>query len=344
MGERVLSALHKVVEGKGLTKGEAREVMREIMRGKASSAQIAGLLVALRMKGEAPEEIAGMALAMREGAIKVRTKREPLIDTCGTGGDGAGTFNISTLAAVVAASCGAAVAKHGNRSVSSKCGSADLMEALGVNLDLGPEALGKCLDEVGIAFLFAPKLHPAMKQAMGPRKELGMRTVFNVLGPLTNPAGARRQLLGVFSAELVPKLAEVLSLLGAERAWVVHSRDGLDEISLAQPTLVAEIEGGKIRTFEVAPEDVGLRRCKFEDLLGGSLKENVEIARSVLSGEPSPQRDCVALNAGAALYIAGLCSTLREGVEAALWALDAGRARAKLEELVNFTSREGARS
>ena len=339
-----MRALHKIVEGGSLAREEAREAMREIMRGEATPAQIAGLLVALRMKGEAPEEIAGLAEAMREGAVKVRTQRGPLLDTCGTGGDGAGTFNVSTLAAIVCASCGAAVAKHGNRSVSSKCGSADLMEALGVNLDLDADALGRCLDEVGLAFLFAPKLHPAMKHAMGPRRELGMRTVFNVLGPLTNPAGARRQLLGVFSAELAPKLARVLALLGAERAWVVHSRDGLDEISLAAPTFVAEVgESGEVGTFEVRPEELGIRRGRFEDMLGGGLEENVEIAREVLSGRPSPQRDWVALNAGAALYVAGLCSTPREGVEMALSALESGRARAKLEELVEFTQREASR-
>lgn len=336
-----MKVLHKVVEGKSLSREEAKGAMREIMRGEATPAQIAGLLVALRMKGEEAEEIAGFAEAMRESAVKVRARAGPLLDTCGTGGDSAGTFNVSTMAAIVSSSCGAVVAKHGNRSVSSKCGSADLMEALGVNLELDAEALGRCLDQVGIAFLFAPKLHPAMRHVMGPRRELGMRTVFNVLGPLTNPADAKRQLLGVFSAKWVVKLAEVLALLGAERAWVVHSLDGLDEISLSSPTLVAEVEGGKVvRTFEVRPEELGVQRGRFEDMLGGELEENVEIARSVLSGKSSPQRDWVALNAGSALYIAGLARTPKEGVEMALQALESGKAKEKLDDLVEFTQRE----
>ncbi len=336
----IQQALREVVEGRSLSRHQAREVMAEIMRGEATPAQIAGLLVALRMKGETPEEIAGFAEAMREKAVKVKTSRSPLLDTCGTGGDGAHTFNISTLTALTVAACGVAVAKHGNRSVSSKCGSADLMEALGVNLDLDAERLSRCLDEVGIAFLFAPKLHPAMKHAMGPRRELGMRTVFNLLGPLTNPAGARRQLLGVFDASLVHKIAEVLRFLGAEKAWVVHSKDGLDEVSLAAPTLVAEADPEGVRSFEISPEEVGLKRCRFDDLVGGDLERNLEIARMVLEGTPSPQRDCVAFNAGAALYVAGVCDSPRKGVEMALEALESGKVKRKLDELVRFTRGE----
>ena len=316
----------------------AKASMEQVLAGDATSAQIAGLAVALRMKGETPDEIAGMAMALRGRVGPIRTRRSPLLDTCGTGGDNAGTFNISTSAAIVAASCGVAVAKHGNRAVSSRTGSADVLEHLGVRIDLTPESAGRSLDLLGITFLFAPNYHTALRHAAGPRRELGIRTVFNVLGPLTNPAGATRQLLGVYSDTMVRPVADVLSRLGSERAWVVHGRDGLDELTLFASTHVAELADGKIREFDVNPADFGLAATDRAALAGGDAAANADTIRRVLDGEQGPARDVVVLNAGAALVVAGTVTELRDGIEQSAAAIDSGRARAKLAELAAFRS------
>ncbi len=331
----IQEAIRKVVDGKDLGAEEADAVFGEIMDGEASPAQIAGLITALRMKGETPAEIAAGARAMRARVTPVRTRRSPVIDTCGTGGDAAGTINISSLAALVAAGAGAAVAKHGNRSVSSRCGSADLYQELGVNIDIGADTMGRCLDEARIAFLFAPKLHPAMKHAIGPRRELGIRTIFNILGPLTNPAGATRCLLGVYSEDLVPLIAGALAELGAEHALVVHGADGLDEISLTGPTLAAEVRAGEgVRRRDLSPEDFGLSPCSAEELRGGDPSYNARRARAILAGEESGgARDTVAANAAAALYVAGAASDLTEGMQRAIEAIDSGAAAECLETL-----------
>jgi anthranilate phosphoribosyltransferase len=330
--------LLKLVEGRNLSGGEAFDLMNLVMSGEATEAQIGGLLVALRAKGETVEEITGLARAMRGKALKVQVKsEEALLDTCGTGGDTLDTFNISSGAAVVAAAGGAKVAKHGNRSVSSKCGSADVFEALGVKLDPGPDKVASCIEEVGIGFLFAPLFHPAMKFAVKPRRELGMRTVFNLLGPLTNPAGAKTQLLGVFSKEWTEPLARVLSALGTERAWVVHSLDGMDEISLCGPTQVSEANKGEVRTFLLNPEEVGFQRCAPTDLVGGDVRENADMLLNILGGEEGPRTDAVILNAAAALFIAGKAGSIQDGVALARNAISSGAARATLERLVAAT-------
>ncbi|PZN13221.1 MAG: anthranilate phosphoribosyltransferase [Bacillota bacterium] len=330
-------ALERVLAGGNLTAEEAERAMDAIMSGEATPAQVAGYLIALRMKGETPAEIAGSARAMRRHATRVVTRRQGVVDTCGTGGDGSHTFNISTLAAIVVAAAGAPVAKHGNRSVSSRCGSADVLEALGVRLDLEPDDLGRCLDEIGLVFLFAPRLHGAMRHAAGPRRELGVRTIFNLLGPLTNPVGARYQLLGVYAPELVEPIARVLAELGVERALVVHGQPGLDEISVCGPTLVARVEGGDIRLQRVEPADVGLPVYPVEALAGGDASENAAIARRILAGERGPRRDAVLLNAAGALLAAGLAGDLREGMDIAARCIDSGAAGEKLEELVRLT-------
>ncbi|HEY8393471.1 MAG TPA: anthranilate phosphoribosyltransferase [Thermaerobacter sp.] len=333
----VKEALERVLAGHDLTAGEAERVMDAIMSGEATPAQVAGYLIALRMKGETPAEIAGSARAMRRHATRVVTRHQGVVDTCGTGGDGSHTFNISTLAAIVVAAAGAPVAKHGNRSVSSRCGSADVLEALGVRLDLDPADLGRCLDEIGFVFLFAPRLHGAMRHAAGPRRELGVRTIFNLLGPLTNPVGARYQLLGVYAPELVEPIARVLAELGIERALVVHGAPGLDEISVCGPTLVGRVEGGDVRLERIEPADVGLPVYPVEALAGGDAGENAAIARRILAGERGPRRDAVVLNAAGALVAAGLAGDLREGMEMAGRCLDSGAAEAKLAELVRWT-------
>jgi anthranilate phosphoribosyltransferase len=326
------SALRKVVEGARLESAEARAAFEEIMEGEVPPARLAAFLVALRMRGETVTEIAAFARVMRERAMPVRTDRPLLIDTCGTGGDGSGTFNISTLAAVVAAAAGAPVAKHGNRSVSSRCGSADLLQGLGIAVDAPVEAVERSIREIGIGFLFAPALHGAMRHAAQVRRDLGLRTVFNLLGPLTNPAGARCQLVGVFDPDRVETLALVLRELGSERAMVVHG-DGLDEITLHAPTRVAELENGQVRTYTLAPEDAGLSRARLKDLAGGDVRENVAIARRVLEGERGPRRDVVLLNAAAALRVAGRSDDLREGAALAARAIDSGEAARLLERL-----------
>jgi anthranilate phosphoribosyltransferase len=293
------------------------------------------------MKGETAEEITGAAMAMRERVTPLHVDRDGLVDTCGTGGDGRGTFNISTVAALVAAGAGAAVAKHGNRAVSSSCGSADLLTALGVEIDLDAERMANVLRLTGIAFLFAPKLHPAMGAVVGVRRELGVRTIFNVLGPLTNPAFARRQVLGVYSDHLVELLARVLLALGAEHALVVHSRDGLDEISVSAPTHVCEVRGGALRSFEITPEEIGLPRHDIGAIAGGDSAENARIALAVLGGEPGARQDIVVANAGAALYVSGAAKSVREGVALARESIVGGSARRKLDELIAATRKAG---
>jgi len=311
----------------------ARASMEQILDGYATPAQIGALAIALRMKGETPEEIAAMAEAMRERVPPIRSKRAPLLDTCGTGGDNAGTFNISTTTAIVAASCGVAVAKHGNRAVSSRAGSADVLESLGVGLDLTPESAAHSLDVLGISFLFAPNYHAALRHAARPRRELGVRTVLDLLGPLTNPAGARHQLVGVFANRLVPRIAEVLRLLGSERAWVVHGLDGLDELTVFGRSHVAELSDGAVREFEVDPAPLGLAHDDREGIAGGDATANAERIRAVLAGEKGAARDIVVLNAGAALVVAGMADELAAGVVQAQQAIDSGKAAAKLAAL-----------
>ncbi|HYT69481.1 MAG TPA: anthranilate phosphoribosyltransferase [Vicinamibacterales bacterium] len=320
-----------------LTVDEAAGAMEAIMDGQAAPSQIAGLLVGLAMKGERPDEIVGLARTMRARATKLSRSFAPVFDTCGTGGDGAHTFNVSTVAALVLAACGVRVAKHGNRSASSRCGSADLFEELGVNVSATPPIVERCLDEAGIAFLFAQVFHPSMRHAAPTRKELGVRTAFNLLGPLTNPAGASRQLVGVSRPELTELVARSLAQLGAERAWVVHGADGLDEISTTGYTKVSECRGGAVNTFYLHPADVGLAKSAPATLRGGDARENATIARDVLSGRPGAPRDIVLLNAGASLLIAGRVPTIPEGIAQAAEAIDSGRAAAVLDTLIRVS-------
>jgi len=339
----ILLALDKVVAGEDLGRSEAEAAMEEILAGRATDAQIAGLLTALRMKGETVEELVGFATAMRRHALPIfpagrAPKGQMLVDTCGTGGDASGTFNVSTAAAFVIAGAGARVAKHGNRSISSQCGSADALEALGVNLMLPAERVGEAIEQVGIGFLFAPVLHTAMQHAMKARRDLRMRTVFNLLGPLTNPAGASAHVLGVFEAGLTELLARALAELGVERGFVVHGADGLDEISLSAETYVAELRDGTVRSYTVVPEDFGLRRAPREALAGGDAKTNARIIRRILDGELGPRREIVQANAAAALVAAERAADFLEGVCVAAESIDSGAARAKLDQLVKFTN------
>lgn len=332
-------AISKVVERTDLTESEITEAMNQIMEGGATPAQIGALLTGLRMKSETVTEISEAASVMRQKAIRIPVSLksdEVLVDTCGTGGDAAQTFNVSTAAAFVVAGAGIKVAKHGNRSVSSRCGSADVLEALGVDLSLSPEQAARAVETVGIGFLFAPALHPAMKYAIGPRREIGIRTIFNVLGPLTNPAGANVQIMGVYDPGLTRILAEVLGRLGSRKAWVVHGEGGFDELSLTGSTRVGQWDGQDVSEFTVTPEDAGLKRCRPEDLAGGDATENAEILRSILAGEKGPGRDMVILNAGAAIYLADMEATLRSGVVKAADSIDSGSAAARLEELIRF--------
>jgi anthranilate phosphoribosyltransferase len=333
----VQEALARLLDGRDLNRAQAREVMGEIMRGDATPAQIGGFLVALRLKGETAGEIAGCAEAMRAHVLAVRPKREDLVDTAGTGGDGAGTFNISTAAALVAAAAGAGVAKHGNRAVSSSSGSADVLEALGFELELPADRIERSIDQLGFGFLFAPSHHPAMRHAAPVRRELAARTVFNVLGPLTNPAGARAQVVGVYSPELVPTIAKVLAQLGARRAFVVHGAGGIDELSPAGANLVCEVSGGRVRRREIDPRDFGVPRCKPAELAGGSPAENAATIRQVFAGEAGPKREAVLLNAGGAIAAAGHARDLEEGYRAAAEAVDSGAAGERLEELIVFS-------
>ncbi len=331
----IREAIAKIVDGGSLTAEEATAVMGEIMDGHATPAQIGALVTALRMKGETPEEIAGFAVAMRERAHRIEPKVPVFVDVVGTGGDGSGTFNISTVAAFVVAGSGVPVAKHNNRAVSSRCGSADLLEALGVPADVEPDHARRAIEEVGIGFLFAPRFHPAMRHAAGPRREIGIRTVFNVLGPLTNPAGARHQVVGVYHASLVEPIARVLQQLGARHAFVVHG-DGMDELAPSGPSHVAEVRGGQVRTFELRPEDAGLPCHPTQAVRGGEASQNARLALSVLRGERGAHRDVVLLNAAAALVAAGACSDLREAAERAAESIDRGAALGKLEQLRHF--------
>jgi anthranilate phosphoribosyltransferase len=326
--------LEKLHRRQDLTTDEAAAAMSEIMEGRAQPAQIAGFLVALGMKGERPAEIVGLAKTMRQRATKLSRTFSPVFDTCGTGGDRAHTFNVSTVAALVVAACGVRVAKHGNRSVSSRCGSADVFEALGVNITATPDVVERCLERAGIAFFFAPTFHPSMRHAGPTRKELGIRTAFNLLGPLTNPAGPSRQLVGVPRPELTELVARSLELLGSERAWVVHGADGLDEISTTGYTKVSECRNGAVNTFYVHPSDVALPKATPESLKGGDAATNAAIARRILDGEKGEPRDIVLFNTAVSLLIAGVVSTIPEGLARAAAALDEGRAAAVLDALV----------
>ena len=355
----ILDALHRLANhSESLNRAEARDVMAEVLSGKCTDAQIAALLIALRMKGETVEEIVGFAEAIRAAAAPLpiappealavtgtgrealaeECENDSLIDTSGTGGDASGTFNISTATALVTAGAGVRVAKHGNRSISSKCGSADVIEALGINIQLSPERSAQCLREIGICFLFAPNLHPAMKQVQGVRRELKMRTMFNLLGPLTNPARASGQVVGVYSLDLVEKLAEALSMLGLRRALVVHGLDGLDEITITGKTRIAEAREGSVRSYEVEPEEFGMEPATLQEIAGGDAEENAEIIRAVLGGEKSARRDVVLLNAAAALVAAGRAEHVAQAIPIAAKSIDAGAAAAKLAALVQFSS------
>ena len=330
----IQEAIAKVIEGKDLRRDEMTDAMNQIMSGEATDAQIGAFLIALRVKGESVEEIAGAASVMREKATPIATKHDVIVDTCGTGGDHSGTFNISTTAAFVAAGAGLCVAKHGNRSVTSQSGSADVLSALGVNIEASPETVSRCLDDVGIGFLFAISLHGAMKYAIGPRREIGARTIFNALGPLSNPAGAKRQVVGVYSAALTETLAGVLATLGSERAFVVHGSDGLDEMTLTGPTRVSELKAGSVSTYDVLPGDFGLAQASADALKGGDADYNAEITRAILNGEEGPRRDIVLLNAAAAIVAGDKASDLNEGVQVAAEVIDSGKALEKLEGLV----------
>jgi anthranilate phosphoribosyltransferase len=354
----ILDAIHRLANSnESLNREEARTVMAEVLAGKCTDAQIAAMLIALRMKGETVEEIVGFAEAIRAAAAPLPIERagaanalavtgtgrdalaeESLVDTSGTGGDASGTFNISTATALVTAGAGVRVAKHGNRSISSKCGSADVVEALGINIQLSPEQAAQCLRQVGICFLYAPNLHPAMKQVQGVRRELRMRTMFNLLGPLTNPARASGQVVGVYSLDLVEKLAEALSMLGLRRALVVHGLDGLDEITITGKTRVAEAREGSVRSYEVEPEEFGMRLASMQEIAGGDAGENAAIIRAVLSGEKSPRRDIVVLNAAAALVAAGNADHIAGALPLATRSIDSGAAAGKLDALVRFSS------
>jgi anthranilate phosphoribosyltransferase len=332
--------LHKLTRHEDLTAEEAAGAMDLVMTGQATPAQLAGLLVGLSMKGERPEEIVGLARTMRAHAVPLRHLAGEVFDTCGTGGDRAGTINVSTAAALVLAGAGVAVAKHGNRSVSSRCGSADVFEALGVGITAPPAVVERSLTQAGVAFLFAPAFHPAMKHAALTRKELGLRTAFNLLGPLTNPASPSRQIVGVPRPELTELVARSLLMLGSERVWVVHGADGLDEISTTGYTKVSEGHAGTVRTFHVHPGDFGLRKTTLPSIAGGDARTNAKILHEMLRGQPGPVRDIVLLNAGAGLFVAGRAASVREGIAAAAAAIDSGRALGALDALVRVTNED----
>jgi len=319
---------------------DAAQVMEEIMTGEATPAQFGAFVTALRLKGETVDEIAGLAQVMRDKASNVKVSGLT-VDTCGTGGDAIGTFNISTAAAFVVAGAGLRVAKHGNRAMTSKCGSADVLEALGVKIDLGPEGVQHCLQEVGIGFMFAPVFHPAMKYAVGPRREIGIRTVFNILGPLTNPAGAQAQVIGVSDARIAPKMAEALQRLGCQHVLVIHGGDGMDEISIGEPSTVWELKEGSLSSYAVSPEDLGVPRAEVADIRGGTTEENAAMLRNVLNGEKGPRRDVVLLNASAGLVAGDLCENLAAGVKLAQQTIDDGKAIRKLEEFVECSQSIG---
>lgn len=332
----LVKAIKTVVDSKNLTRDEAEQVMDAIMSGEATQAQIASLITALRMKGETIDEISGFAKVMRDKASRIEPNVVNIVDTCGTGGDQQHTFNISTTVAFVVAGAGVPVAKHGNRSVSSKSGSADVLEALGVRIDLTPDEVKRCVEEVGIGFMFAPNFHGSMKHAMGPRREIGVRTVFNILGPLTNPAGATAQVLGVYDRALTEVMARVLGNLGVKHALVVHGYDGLDELSNTGESLISELKDGDVVTYEIMPEQCGVKRATIEDLKGGIAEENAELTLQILKGAKSPKRDVVLMNAAAALIAADKASSFEEGMRIAKESIDSGKALAKLEALREF--------
>ena len=334
----IQEAISSVVSGQNLSADEAVQVMEEIMTGEATPAQFGAFVTALRLKGETPDEIAGMARVMREKALRVQSDGD-LVDTCGTGGDGSHTINVSTIAAFVTAGAGLKVAKHGNRAITSACGSADVMEAAGVKVDLGPEGVERCIRDVGIGFMFAPTFHPAMRYAGPPRREIGIRTVFNILGPLTNPAGARSQVLGVADGSLGEKMAMVLLRLGCQHALVVHGEDGLDEISIAAPSQIWELKDGNIYNFAVTPEDLGLSRASASDVQGQSIEDNLAAMNGVLSGEKGPARDIVLLNASAALAAGNAVDNLKQGIMAASESIDSGKAMSRLRALAELSQK-----
>lgn len=334
----IRDAIDKLVNRVSLSEPEMIEAMNQIMTGEATPLQVASFLTALRMKGESVEEVTGAARVMREKAHRVHVGSKTVIDTCGTGGDQKGTFNISTTAAFVVAGAGINVAKHGNRSVSSQSGSADVLGALGVKVDAPKERVEECIARIGIGFLFAPLLHEAMKYAVQPRRDIGIRTVFNLLGPLTNPAMATHQLIGLYSGDLVGMIAHVLKNLGSVCAMVVHGMEGLDEISLCGPTKVAELRGGQVKEYIVEPEQFGLKRCRMEDLHGGNAEQSAAIVRGVLQGDKGPARDVVLLNGGAALYVGGSAATIQDGMRLAAESIDSGKASEKLARLVEMTN------
>ncbi len=331
------AAIKAVTEKQNLDGDEMAAVMRLIMTGEATSAQIGGFLIGLRMKGETIDEIAAAASVMRELSTKVEVNKDHLIDTCGTGGDASGSFNISTASAIVVAAAGGRVAKHGNRSISSKSGSADVLEAAGVNLEITPEQVADCVNEIGVGFMFAPKHHSAMKYAIGPRREMAVRTIFNILGPLTNPASAPNQLIGVFSRELVEPLAQVLKKLGSKHVLIVHADDGMDEISITSPTFVAELKHGEVSTFRIRPEDFGYHSVSLTQIHASDASHSLTIIRDVFGNTAGPARDIVCLNAGAAIYVAGLAETLTAGVEQASQVIANGAVNEKLEQLITKT-------
>lgn len=340
----IKEAITRVVSRIDLAEDEMYAVMNDIMSGEASPVQISSFLTGLRMKGETVEEITGAVRVMREKVTPIDTGVDIaaggiVVDTCGTGGDGSGTFNVSTTCAFVVAGCGLTVAKHGNRSVSSSCGSADVLEAAGVNLELSPEQVGSCVKKTGIGFLFAPALHGAMKYAIGPRREIGIRTIFNILGPLTNPAGANVQVLGVFAEELTELLANVLAKLGSKRVLVVHGEGNLDELTITGRTIISEVKDGKVSSYFITPEEIGLNRATIAELQGGrDSAESAALMKAVLSGEKGPRRDMVLLNSGAALMIAGRAKDITDGISIAAECIDTGKAIGKLHELVEFST------
>ncbi len=336
----IQQSISTLVEGRDMSAEEASQVMEEIMTGEATPAQFGAFVTALRLKGETPEEIAGMARVMREKALHVEVVGD-LVDTCGTGGDGARTINVSTIAAFVAAGAGLRIAKHGNRAITSACGSADVLEAAGVHIELGPDGVKRCIDEIGMGFMFAPTFHPAMRFAGPSRREIGIRTVFNVLGPLTNPAGAQSQVLGVADPALGEKMADVLRHLGSRHALIVHGEDGLDELSICAPSRVWELKDGSVTSYTVTPEELGLRTAATGSIAGGTAAENVEAMRRVLSGDRDPARDVVLLNAGAALIAGGAATGLRGGIGLAVESIDSGQAMERLNALCELSQQLG---
>lgn len=337
----IKEAIGKIVEGFDLSRKEMIACMDEIMTGQATQAQIGGFITSLRLKGETVEEITGAAMVMREKAVKIPAEKdgETIIDTCGTGGSGTNAFNISTASAFVVSGAGLKVAKHGNRGVSSQCGSADVLKALGVNIEIGPRKAKECIEGIGIGFLFAPLFHGAMKYAIGPRREIGIRTIFNILGPLTNPANANCQVLGVYREELTEPIANVLKNLGTKRAFVVHGLDQLDEITITDKTKVSELKDKKVKTFYIRPQDFEMKKAKLDDIKGGTIEDNARIIKEVLGGKKGPRQDVVLLNAAAALVAGGLAPDFKKGIKMARESIESGKALNKLERLIEFTNK-----